>query len=363
MRNVQRSAKEQLEIVDCIYKLKKMWSKGELKERTYSEPQKWMSGKGRVTIQFGCCYNFATDKNGNPLGILCNELVDPIPPLFKKLIKRLLRKRGGTFNGAEKERRNVQRRIQGKIVNILDGLELHISFLSAKEQLEIFDCIYKLKKMWIKGELKERTYSEPQKWMSGKGRVTIQFGCCYNFATDKNGNPLGILRKIVNILDGLELHISFLCAKEQLEIVDCIFKLQKMGIKGELKERTYSEPQMWMSGRGRVTLQFGCCYNFATDKNGNPLGILLSFLSECNILFGSTLKDVGPGEFSGATVIPLSVGFVLVLNGNGANIAKYFVPTVPFKRISITFRKMDEGKQPVEFVPESDLQGLQPLPC
>jgi len=28
----------------------------------------------------------------------------------------------------------------------------------------------------------ERTYSEPRKWMPGKGRVTIQFGCCYNYA-------------------------------------------------------------------------------------------------------------------------------------------------------------------------------------
>lgn len=29
----------------------------------------------------------------------------------------------------------------------------------------------------------ERTYTAPQKWMRGKGRVTIQFGCCYNYAT------------------------------------------------------------------------------------------------------------------------------------------------------------------------------------
>ncbi|KAF5203943.1 hypothetical protein FRX31_006470, partial [Thalictrum thalictroides] len=34
----------------------------------------------------------------------------------------------------------------------------------------------------------------------------------------------------------------------------------------------------------------------------------VSFLSECNILFGSTLKAVGPGNFSGAVVIPLPVG-------------------------------------------------------
>lgn len=31
--------------------------------------------------------------------------------------------------------------------------------------------------------LSDRTYTEPQRWMRGKGRVTIQFGCCYNYAT------------------------------------------------------------------------------------------------------------------------------------------------------------------------------------
>lgn len=28
----------------------------------------------------------------------------------------------------------------------------------------------------------ERTFTAPQKWMRGKGRITIQFGCCYNYA-------------------------------------------------------------------------------------------------------------------------------------------------------------------------------------
>ena len=107
-------------------------------ERTYSAPSKWMKGKGRVTLQFGCCYNYAIvspfhyltyqscfimglsnyytptasviterilinnrmlklplflwqDKNGNPPGILLDEPVDPIPPLFKVIIRRLVR--------------------------------------------------------------------------------------------------------------------------------------------------------------------------------------------------------------------------------------------------------------------------------
>ncbi|KAL6851672.1 hypothetical protein ACP4OV_020236 [Aristida adscensionis] len=31
--------------------------------------------------------------------------------------------------------------------------------------------------------------SEPRKWMRGKGRATVQFGCCYSYATDCRGNP------------------------------------------------------------------------------------------------------------------------------------------------------------------------------
>ncbi|RVX16500.1 hypothetical protein CK203_006050 [Vitis vinifera] len=52
---------------------------------------------------------------------------------------------------------------------------------------------------------------------------------------------------------------------------------------------------------------------------------------------------------------------VLVLNGNGADVAKHCVPAVPSKRISITFRKMDESKRPIGYLPEPDLQGLQPV--
>ncbi|KAF9603528.1 hypothetical protein IFM89_037009 [Coptis chinensis] len=88
----------------------------------------------------------------------------------------------------------------------------------------------------------------------------------------------------------------------------------------------------------------------------------VSFLSECNIVFGTTLKPLGPGDFGGSAAIPLPVGSVLVLKGNGVDVAKHCVPAVPTRRISITFRKMAESKCPLGFVPEPDLQGLQPLP-
>ncbi|KAF3790802.1 hypothetical protein EJ110_NYTH15964 [Nymphaea thermarum] len=60
--------------------------------------------------------------------------------------------------------------------------------------------------------------------------------------------------------------------------------------------------------------------------------IPVSFLGECNIIFGTNSKAIGPGEFSGAVSIPLPLGSVLVLNGKGADVAKHCVPGVPSKR-------------------------------
>ncbi|OAY62861.1 RNA demethylase ALKBH5, partial [Ananas comosus] len=187
----------------------------------------------------------------------------------------------------------------------------------------------------------ERTYSEPDKWMRGKGRVTIQFGCCYNYAKDKEGNLPGILRHVVAdpIPDLFKVIIRRLIRWHVLPpacIPDsCIVNIYEPGdcIPPHIDSHDFVRP-------------------FCT----------VSFLSECNILFGSNLKIAGPGEFTGSSAIPLPVGSVLVMNGNGADLAKHCVPAVPTKRISITFRKMDETKRPIEFIPEPDLQNIVPLP-
>ncbi|XP_077231390.1 RNA demethylase ALKBH9B-like [Tasmannia lanceolata] len=232
-------------------------------------------------------------------------------------------------------------KIRGRTVNILDGLELHAGMFSDLEQKWIVAFVYMLQKMGREGQLKEHTYSEPVKWMRGKGRVTIQFGCCYNYATDKNGNPPGILRnKAVDPIPHLfKLIIRRLVAWHVLPpscIPDsCIVNIYEKGdcIPPHIDNHDFVRP-------------------FCT----------VSFLSECSILFGSNLKIAGPGEFIGSTAIPLPVGSVLVLNGNGADVAKHCVPSVPAKRISITFRKMDDRKRPRGFALEPDLQGILPLP-
>ncbi|KAG6399797.1 hypothetical protein SASPL_141282 [Salvia splendens] len=231
-------------------------------------------------------------------------------------------------------------RINGKLVNILEGLELHKAIFSAAEQKRIVSYVEQLEEMGKKGQLKARTYTAPQKWMRGKGRITLQFGCCYNYATDKKGNPPGILKA---------------------EIVDPLPQLFKVMIKRLV--RWHVLPPSCVPDSCIVNIyEEGDCIPPHIDNHEfvRPF-CTVSFLSECDILFGSNLKIVGPGEFEGSYAIPLPLGSVLVLKGNGADVAKHCVPAVPSKRISITFRRMDDTKRPMGYTPEPDLQGLQPL--
>ncbi|KAG2705374.1 hypothetical protein I3760_05G050200 [Carya illinoinensis] len=231
-------------------------------------------------------------------------------------------------------------RIDGKRTNVLQGLELHTRVFNTEEQKEIVECIYELQRKGQRGLLRERTYSEPRKWMRGKGRVTLQFGCCYNYAVDKYGNLPGIIRG---------------------EEVDPIPPLFKQIIKRIVRWNVMPP----------TCIPNSCIVNIYEEGDCIPPHIdhhdfvrpfcTLSLLSECNIVLGSTLKIVGPGEFSGPVSIPLPVGSVFVLNGNGADVAKHCIPGVPTKRISITFRKMEDSKLPYKFLPDPELTGLKPL--
>ncbi|KAJ4783469.1 2-oxoglutarate (2OG) and Fe(II)-dependent oxygenase superfamily protein [Rhynchospora pubera] len=245
--------------------------------------------------------------------------------------------------------RNVKRnkdfvcleRVGGRPINIVSGLELHTGVFSPIEQKRIVDFVHQLHDKGQKGELGERTYSAPAKWMRGKGRVTMQFGCNYNYATDRNGNPPGIMQNVAAdpMPDLFKIMVKRLLKWHVLPMTcipdSCIVNMYEPGdcIPPHIDSHDFVRP-------------------FCT----------VSFVSECNIVFGTSLKVLGPGEFGGSFSIPLPVGSVLVLNGNGADVAKHCVPAVPTKRISITFRKMEKSKWPVGFALEPDLQNVVPYP-
>ncbi|KAH0450367.1 hypothetical protein IEQ34_021059 [Dendrobium chrysotoxum] len=218
-------------------------------------------------------------------------------------------------------------RINRRIVNILDGLQLYIGVFNSMEQKEIVQFIYDLQNRGRNNELGEHTYSEPKKWMRGKGRVTIQFGCCYHYA-EKNGIPPGIL------CNG---------------IVDPISNLFKIMINRLITSHVLP-----------ISCEPGDCIPPHIDSHDfiRPF-CTVSFLSKCNIIFGHKIKIVGPDEFIGSASIPLPVGSVLVLDGNGANLAKHCIPAVSYKMISVTFRKIDKAKQPHNFKFDSDFQNIK----
>lgn len=231
-------------------------------------------------------------------------------------------------------------RVNGQNVNILEGLELHKNVFNHSEQKELVDFVYQLQELGRNQKLRRRTYSEPRKWMRGKGRVTLQFGCCYNYAVDKDGNPPGIIRD--EDVDDIPLKLRMVIKRlVQWQVLpsscvpdSCIVNMYDVGdcIPPHIDHHDFVRP-------------------FCT----------LSLLSECDIIFGTNLKIVGPGIFKGSISIPLPIGSVLILNGNGADVAKHCVPAVPTQRISITFRKMDPTKVPQGFRPDLELLSTQPL--
>ena len=84
--------------------------------------------------------------------------------------------------------------------------------------------------------------------------------------------------------------------------------------------------------------------------------VTLSLLSEQPILFGKEIKIVEDGIFDAPVRVALPVGSVLVLNGNGADVAKHCIPAVSAERVSITFRKIDQSK--VRMTPFEGVEGM-----
>lgn len=263
-----------------------------------------------------------------------------VPKSVNKEISEEQKERIGFAQVGRKKNFVHVEKINGKATNVLQGLELHTKVFNADEQKKIVECVYDFQRRGQNGQLRERTYSEPTKWMRGKGRITIQFGCCYNYAVDRDGNPPGIIRD---------------------EEVDPLPPLFKQMIKRMV--RWHVLPPSCVPNSCIVNIyEAGDCIPPHVDHHDflRPF-CTVSFLTESNILFGSNLKISGPGEFEGPISIPLPLGSVLILNGNGADIAKHCIPGVPAKRISITFRKMDDSKLPYKFTPDPELQGIRPF--
>ncbi|GAQ77845.1 2-oxoglutarate and Fe(II)-dependent oxygenase superfamily protein [Klebsormidium nitens] len=214
----------------------------------------------------------------------------------------------------------------GRMVNSVQGLVLHEQFLDDEEQAAAVSMIRELEQLGADGGLRGRTYTAPRKWMKGKGRVTIQFGCCYNYAVDKMGRPPGILQD-----EAVEPMPTFL-----EDILDRMVRWKVMP--GGKKRPNSAIINLYSEGD---------CIPIHIDHHDfdRPF-CTMSLLSVAPIKFGAVMESLDAGQFSGAFELPLSKGSVCILNGNAADVAKHCIPSVPEPRISVTFRRMKPEKAP-----------------
>eukprot|EP00210_Caulerpa_lentillifera_P007696 g7347.t1 len=208
-------------------------------------------------------------------------------------------------------------------INILEGIQLWKNFITESEEANLLTLIYEWEKKGEDGELKGATFAAPKKWKRGKGRRTIQFGCCYNYADNRTGRSPGILDDEV-----VEDMPSVLCAIAERLVRWNVVPLSRRPDSAIVN--IYNE---------------GDCIPPHID-HGHFLRpfVTISLLSEAPISFGLNIKPLGPGEFKAPCRISLPPGSCLVLNGNGADKAKHCVTAVKKKRISITLRKMDPAR-------------------
>ena len=219
-------------------------------------------------------------------------------------------------------------RVDGSLVNIVDGLAMHYEVLSAGEQRHVLKFVQRLRELGAEGRLSGRTYSAPSKWRKGNGRITVQLGCCYNYAgyfsRDGRWEPAGILpEQRVESLPPLLHDVIDRCEGRGIFSADtrpdtCIVNFYEEGdcIPPHIDSHDFARP-------------------FVT----------LSLLSEQRMVLGKEIQVLGDGEFDAPIELPLPVGSVLVLDGNGADVAKHCIPSVRARRVSITFRRIGDAKR------------------
>ncbi|XP_020590026.1 RNA demethylase ALKBH5-like [Phalaenopsis equestris] len=225
------------------------------------------------------------------------------------------------------------------MVNILEGLALYTGVFSKNDEKRILDFVFNLRDRGRAGLLRPRTYSEPRKWMCRKGRITIQCDCCYNFTEDKQGNPTEILR--YDEMDPKPYAIK---------------RMVKWLIRWSIL------PPVCIPNSCIINIyEKGSCIPPHIDHHGfvRPF-YTVSFISRSNILFRNEINIIGPGEFRGSIEIPLPMGSMLVLKGNGADLAKYCILGVRYPRVFVIFRRIQDDKIPWGFLPDLELKEMQP---
>ncbi|GAB4818198.1 hypothetical protein N2152v2_005244 [Parachlorella kessleri] len=209
-------------------------------------------------------------------------------------------------------------------LNVAEGLELHEAVLSPAEQALLVEEVEGWVALGRAGGLRGRTFSAPRKWMPGKGRMTVQFGCCYNYAADDQGRQPGIVPE--EIVEPMPPTLRALCRR-----------LTRWHILPRATEPDSAIVNIYEEG--------DCIPPHIDHFDFVRPFCTISLVSEQPIMFSKKLVARGPGDFwapegGEPALIPLPTGSCLVLKGYGGEKAEHCVPPVASRRISITLRCM-----------------------
>ncbi|KAM0961049.1 hypothetical protein ACFX2I_020371 [Malus domestica] len=220
--------------------------------------------------------------------------------------------------------------IDGKTVNVVDGLKLFEGLLGDTEVSKLVSLANDLRVAGKRGQFQgefnnplykklvvdsSQTYVVSKRPMRGHGREMIQLGLPVTDAPSEDeisaGTSKGMLQITLDVIDRL-VGMQVTTVKPDSCIIDFY------------NEGDHSHPHIWPPWFGR------------------PVCVLL--LTECDMTFGRVLVSDHPGDYRGALKLSLTPGSLLLLQGKSTDFAKHAIPSIRKQRILVTFTKSQPKK-------------------
>ncbi|KAF8015551.1 hypothetical protein BT93_H1162 [Corymbia citriodora subsp. variegata] len=206
--------------------------------------------------------------------------------------------------------------VDGRTVNVVDGLKLYESLLDDKEVKKLVSLANDLRAAGRRGQSQGHTYVVSKRPMKGHGRENIQLGVpvvdapveVENVGISRDRTIPALLQDVIELVVGMQI----MTVKPDSCIIDFF------------NEGDHSQPHSWPHWYGR------------------PVGVL--FLTECDMTFGRVIAINQPGDFKGALKLSLTPGSLLVMQGKSSDFARHAISSLRKQRILITFTKCQPKK-------------------
>ncbi|WCJ33674.1 oxidoreductase 2OG-Fe(II) oxygenase family protein [Euphorbia peplus] len=210
--------------------------------------------------------------------------------------------------------------VDGKTVNVVDGLKLYENVLDDVEVSKIVSLVNDLRTAGRRGQFQGHTYVLSKRPMKGHGREMIQLGVPIVDAPLEDENPAATSkdRRSESIPTLLEDVIERFVGMQIMPVMpdSCIIDIYNEG--------DHSQPHMWPAWFGK------------------PISVL--FLTECDLTFGRVITADHPGDYKGSLKLPILPGSLLQMQGRSTDFSKHAIPAIRKQRILVTFTKHQPRK-------------------